>query len=294
VIQAAADASRLLQGRSPYTPPADATPRGREAFSASFRLDPPAEWLPVAPLVPPGPALLAALARLVGVRDLRLVAVLALVALAGVLAARFEGRRRRAAVGLSLLLAPLALGTVLGAPFVLSLLALASAWTARERGAFTSAGALAGVAVALDHRALLCAPFVALPDGPGAVLYRALAAAAAGYGLLVLPVALLDIPAFVARAAASSAPGPGLGLVNLLAYRGAEGLAASLAPAAALVGAGALVYLLTRPWPGLARAGIASLVGIILAPTVSAEAVATPILLLALATAVPAREPTSE
>ena len=78
VVQAAADASRLLQGQSPYTPPPATAPRGREAVSASFRLDPPAELLPTAPLVPAGPAVLAALARLVGVRDLRLLAVLAL------------------------------------------------------------------------------------------------------------------------------------------------------------------------------------------------------------------------
>ena len=288
VVQAAADASRLLGGQSPYTPPPDTTPRGREAVSSSFRLDPPAELLPVAPLVPPGPALLAALARPLGARDLRLVTVLAVVLLAGVLAVRFEGRRRRAAVALALLLAPFSLGTVLGAPFALSLAALVAAWTARDRDALTPAGALGGIAVALDHRALWVAPFVALAHGQRASLARPLVAAAAGYGLIVLPVALLDVAAFVARAAGSSPPGPGLGLVNLLAYRGAEGLAGSLAPAAALVAVGALVFLLTRPWSGLARGGIASLVGIALAPSLSAEVVAMPILLLALAAIVPA------
>ena len=100
VVQAAADASRLLQGQSPYTAPADTTPRGREAVSASFRLDPPAEILPVAPLVPPGPAVLAALARPLGAHDPRLVTVVALMLLAGVVAWRFEGAeapRRRGA-----------------------------------------------------------------------------------------------------------------------------------------------------------------------------------------------------
>ncbi len=286
VVQAAADASRLLRGQSPYTPPPETTPRGREAVSASFRLDPPAEWLPTAPLVPPGPAVLAALARLVGVRDLRLVAVLALVGLAGVLAACFEGRRRRAAVALALLSAPLALGTVLGAPAALSLVALVSAWAARERGAVTLAGALAGAAVGLDHRVLLVAPFVALPDGSRASLWRALAAAVAAYALLVAPVALLDLGSFLGRATAPSAAGPGLGLVNLLAYRGAEGAAAALGPVAMLAALAGVVWLLRRPWPTLARAGIASLLGIVLAPAVSAEAVAAPILLLALAAVV--------
>jgi hypothetical protein len=287
VVQAAADASRLLQLRSPYAPPSDTAPRGREAVSASFRLDPPAELLPAAPLVPPGPAVLAAVARPLGVWDLRLVAVAALLLLAGVLAACFEGRRRRTALGLALLVAPLALGTVLGAPFALSLLALVGAWAARDRGAPTVAGALAGVAVALDHRALLVAPFVALPEGSRAGLTRALAAATAVYALLVGAVALLDVGAFVARATAWSPPGPGLGVVNLLAYRGAEDAAGALAPVGLLVVLVALVWLLTRPWPGLARAGIASLLGIVLAPALSAEAVAMPILLLALAALAP-------
>jgi len=287
VVQAAADASRLLRGQSPYTLPADTAPRGREAFSASFRLDPPAEWLPTAPLVPPGPAVLTVSGRLVGVRDLRLVAVLALAALAGVLATRSSGRRRRTTVGLSLLVAPLALGTVLGAPVALSLLALVSAWTARDRGATALAGALAGVAVGLEHRALFVAPFVALPDGPRASLARGLAAAVAGYAFLVVPVALLDVTSFLDRAAAPSVPGPGLGFVNLLAYRGAEGTAVTLAPVATLAALAALGWLLTRPWPRLARAGIASLLGIVLAPALSADAVATPILFLALAAATP-------
>ena len=286
VVQATGDASRLLQGQSPYTPPADTTPRGREAVSVSFRLDPPAEILPVAPLVPSGPAVLAALARPLGARDPRLVSVVALMLLAGVVAWRFEGRKRRTAVGVALLLAPLALGTVLGAPLALSLLALVSAWAARERGALTLAGALAGAAVGLEHRALLVAPFVALPHGPRAGLTRVLSAAAAGYALLVAPVALLDVASFLERAIERSAPGPGLGLVNLLVYRGAEGAAAGLGWVATLVALAALAWLLTRPWPRLARAGIASLVGIVLAPSLSADAVGVPILLLTLAAVV--------
>jgi hypothetical protein len=281
VVQAAADATRLLRGRSPYTPPPDTAPRGREAFSASFRLDPPAELLPEAPLLPPGPSLLAALARVLGARDLRVVACLALFALAGLLARRFTGGRRRAAVAIALLAAPLALGTVLGAPFALSLAALAAAWRANEAGALLWAGALAGAAVALDHHALLVAPIVAAADLPRASLARPLAAGVGAYGLLVLPVALLDLPAFVARAVSPATPGPGLGLANLLAYRGAEAVAAALAPVAALA------VLLTRRGSPLARAGIASLVGIALAPSLSADAVGVPIVLLALAAMVP-------
>ena len=283
VVQAIADASRLLQGRSPYSPPPLTAPRGREAVSSSFRLDPPAELLPEAPLLPPGGAVLAAVARVFGARDPRLVAVLALSLLAAALALSFEGRRRRAAVATALLVAPLAIGTPLGAPVASSLATLVTAWIARGAGAPAAAGLLAGAAVALDHRALLVAPFVALADGSRAPIARSVAWAVAAYALLVAPVALLDGPAFLERAAAPGVAGPGLGLVNILAYRGGEAIATALVPLASVLALAAVGWLLTRPWSRLARAGIASLVGVVLAPALPADAVAVPILLLALA-----------
>ena len=90
-----------------------------------------------------------------------------------------------------------------------------------------------------------------------------------------------------------AAPGPGLGLFNLLAYRGAEASAGALALAALapLLSLGIVLWLLRRPWPPLALAGIASLVGIVLAPAVSAEAVAVPLVLLGLAAMEPGGEP---
>ena len=170
VVQAEADGGRLLALRSPYTLPHETSPRGRQAVSESFRLDPPAEILPSQPLLPPGPSVLAGLSRAIGVRDLRLVTVLALGVLAAVAAVGFEGRRRRAALALALLVAPLALGTVLGSPVALSLAALVGAWAAGRRGVALGAGLLAGAAVALDHRAALVVPFLVLaPGNRGAV-----------------------------------------------------------------------------------------------------------------------------
>ena len=95
-------------------------------------------------------------------------------------------------------------------------------------------------------------------------------------------MALLDPGAFVARLGSRSPPGPGLGLFNLLAYRGAEASAGALALAALapLLSLAASCGCCRRPWPTLALGGIASLVGIALAPAVSAEAVAVPIVLL--------------
>jgi hypothetical protein len=114
-------------------------------------------------------------------------------------------------------------------------------------------------------------------------MVRAALAAAATYLALVLPVAVLDPPAFVERAFASVPAGPGLGVANLLAYWGAEGLATSLAPLTAILALAATVWLLKRPWSALARGALASLVAIALAPAVSPNAVAVPILLLTLA-----------
>ena len=256
VVQAEADGGRLLALRSPYTLPPETSPRGRQAFSESFRLDPPAEILPSRPLLPPGPSVLAGLARAIGVRDLRLVAVLALGVLAAVAAVGFEGRRRRAALALALLVAPLALGTVLGSPVALSLAALVGAWAAGRRGVGLGAGLLAGAAVGLDHRAALVVPFLVLaPESRGAVR-RGLAGAVVAYLLVVAPVALLDPGAFVSRLGERDAPGPGLGLFNLLAYRGAEASAGALALAALapLLSLGIVLWLLRRPWPPLALA----------------------------------------
>jgi len=289
VVQAEADGGRLLALRSPYTPPHETPPRGRQVVSESFRLDPPAEILPSRPLLPPGPSVLAGLARAIGVRDLRLVAVLALGVLAAVAAVGFEGRRRRAVLAAVLLPAPMALGTVLGSPVALSLAALVGAWAVGRRGFGVGAGLVAGAAVGLDHRAALVVPFLMLAPGDRRSIWRGLAGAGLAYLLVVAPVALLDPGAFVSRLAERTLPGPGLGIFNLLAYRGAEASAAALALAALapLLLLGIVFWLLRRPWPPLALGGIASLFGIVLAPATSAEGVAVPLVLLVLAVAAP-------
>jgi hypothetical protein len=230
VVQARADAGRILAGRSPYSPPPETSPRGREAFSRSFRLDPTAEIRPSSPILPPGPSLVAGLVRPLGIRDLRLPAGFALAILAVVLAVVLEGRRRRGALALALLLGPMASAPCSGR-HALSLAALVAAWAAGRRGTGLPSGLLAGAAIALDHRAALVAPFLLVPLGsrstrPGlesrpAVL-RGLGGAVGAYLLLVGPIALLDPASFVARLVELPVPGVGLGLVNLLAYRGGK------------------------------------------------------------------------
>jgi hypothetical protein len=185
-------------------------------------------------------------------------------------------------------LPPLSLGTVMGAPFALSLGALLAGWAAGAAGFPRAAGALGGLAVALDHRALLAVPLVAIAGLSRERVIPTAVSGAAAYAAIVGPVALLDATSFFARVGEAAVPGPGLGVVNLLAYRGAEDLVRGLAPVAWLLAIAVVGCLLTRlrlGWSPLACAGIASLVGIVLAPAISAEAVGMPIVLLGLAVA---------
>jgi len=284
VVQSAGDAKRLASTRSPYTPPPEDTPRGRQAYATSFRLEPPAEIRPDRPNMPPGPSILGTLGRAVGHRDVRLWGLLALALLAACVARR--GERGVAAAGLTLLLTPLALGTVLGSPAVLPLSALLGAWALARRGPPWGAGALAGVALALDHRALLLAPLLLLPLTERSRAWRpALAGGALTYAAAVLPVALLDLPAFVSCLLRRPSPGAGLGVFNVFAYYGAEASTAArafatLTPIAAILVTAALFRLRA---PALALAGLAALAWIVLAPTLSPDAVAVPIVLLGLA-----------
>ncbi|MGD8896072.1 MAG: glycosyltransferase 87 family protein [Acidobacteriota bacterium] len=290
VVQSAGDAKRLVSGRSPYTPPPEDTPRGREAYSTSFTLEPPVEIRPDRPNMPPGPSLLAALGRVAGRLDIRLSVLAALALLAFLVAGSGEGETRPATLALVLLLPPLALGTVLGASMALPLVALFGAWLLARRGPPWAAGLLAGLAVGLDHRALLLGPLllVSLAERPRA-WKTAVGTAAAGYAVLVLPVALLDLRTFAARLFQIPAPGLGLGVFNLFTYYGVEGSAtvrflAALAPLAALLVTAAL---LRRREPALALAGLAALAWVALAPSVSPDAVGVPIVLLGLAVCLP-------
>ena len=162
----------------------------------------------------------------------------------------------------------MAIGTALGSPVALSLAALVGVLGCRaSRRSASAPGCWPGVAVALDHRAVLVVPFFLVDPRGRWTIRRALAAAVGSYLLIVAPIALLDPAAFVARLAERTAPGPGLGLFNLLAYRGAEASAGALALAALapLLLAGLVLWLLRKPWPPLAL-GVASLGGIALAP----------------------------
>ena len=122
--------------------------------------------------------------------------------------------------------------------------------------------------------------------------WRRLLPALGAYASLVVPVALLDLHSFAERVLSPNAIGPGLGVFNLLSYRGLE----STVPASLLAGVTPLLALvatlaLARPAiPAAVRAGLASLAALVLAPAVMPDAVAVPIVLLGLAAADPQRE----
>jgi hypothetical protein len=299
VVQAMADSGRLAAARSPLSAPLETSPRGREAVSTSFRLEPPAELLPSRPLVPPGPSLLALLGRAVGLPDVRAFAVLALALLAMIVVASTAEGAGGPLLALVLSLPPLALGTVLGSPWALSLAALALAWAFRRQERPVASAVAVGVAAAADPLAIFPALGLVIPGPPrprsrldrrGPLeRWRPALVAALAYAALLAPAVVPDPGAFVERLLAGRAVGPGLGFFNLVAYRGLEALApftwlAALAPLLTF----AVAWRLGRSRRSVAaRAALASLAALAMAPAVLPDAVAVPIVLLGLAAVEP-------
>ncbi len=274
-VQVQADAARIGEGRSPYAPPAADQPMARQAFSTSFRLEPPAEFLPDRPLSPPGTATLVALLRPLGLRDPRPLLLAALVVLAVTLA--LAGWRAPVAVAVALV-PPLALGSVLGSHAALPAAALVAAFAARHPAA---AGFLAGVAAGFDHRAASALPFL-IVDQRNA--WRSvLGGAFSGYLLLVLPAAWPDPVACLRQLFAWPAPGPGVGLGNVFYYWGGV----PSGPGLMLIAGLATAALGVLAWRGRleARAGaaIATLIAVFLSASPSPDALGLPIAVLALA-----------
>jgi hypothetical protein len=284
VVRAWADAGRLAAWTSPYAPPPAETPRGREAWSSSFRFEPANELLPAPPLVPPGAATLTALVGPLVGHDPRLLVLMALGLLA-VVVVRATGANTPLALAAALLLPPLALGTVFGSPVALALAALAAAWAAAQAGRALIAGLLAGLACAIDPYALFAAPFLLTPLArSGFPWRRVLAGFAAGFGALVLPAVALGPGPILDRLAQGLATGPGIGLVNILLFRGADD---AFPLAMLLVGpvlAGAILLPLLRKGgiTPLAGGAIGLLLALWLAPAAPPEALAGPLFLLAL------------
>jgi hypothetical protein len=284
-VQVPADAGRLVRGSSPYRRPFESAPAAREAWTASFRLEPPRRLEPDRPLLPPAASVLGIATRAAGILDGRLLAIAActlLLALGWVAAPASE---RPAVLAVAALLPPIALGTTFGSGTALPLAALfASAWAAGAERALL-AGLAGGLACALDHRCLAAAPVLAL--GVATRSRRsAIAGLVIGYAAFVLPVAALDPGAWVASFG-EAASGPGVGLLNVLAFKGWQGSAVAraltaLSPLAlAALTLGSLRLAATRPVSRPALGALGVLAALFLAPVVSADALGLPIVLLA-------------
>ena len=188
----------------------------REAWSSSFRQEPPAAIVPSREPAP-GTTLFGRALAAAGLRDPRILLIGAL-GLAGALAAFAHRANWPLALGASVLSPALASGLALGAPDALLLAGLLAAFAFAARGAGVLSGLVGGLASATQMHAM--APM--LPairpharEGRFVVLGFASWAAVVVLSLVAVQMAGWDW----ARRAADP---PSLGLGGLLVYRGAE------------------------------------------------------------------------
>jgi hypothetical protein len=279
-VQVQADAARLAEGESPYAPPPAATPIGREAFSTSFRLEPPRELVPDRPLAPSGTSSLVALLRPLGLHDPRPLLLAALAGLAALAVGLSRGVPAASAI-LPALVPPFVMGSVLGSASVLTAVALLASFLAARRDHPAVSGFLSGMAVAFDHRAILVAPFPVF-FAPARSWRRAAAGFALGYGLLVLPAAVLDPAAWLAHSVAPPPPmDPGIGLASLFVYWGLAPDPEALRLTSVLAAAALLALVAKGRLEAFSGATLASLAAVVLAGG-PAEALGLPLALLAL------------
>lgn len=239
-VQARFDAARLAGGRSPYAPPLGEAPLGREAWTTSFRLEPPAALTPQHPLVPPGAAAWLLLLRPLATADGCVLTLLALLLLLVSAALAVPAERRPFALAVAGLLPPLALGAIFGSGELWWLSLLVAAFVAARRGWPRAAGLLAGGAIATDLHALPMAallPLALAVERRRDALERSLPAAALVFCGVLLPVAWLDAGAVLEAFRRTGEVGPGVGLVDLASYDGLESafpihVALALAPLA--------------------------------------------------------------
>jgi hypothetical protein len=257
-----------------------ARPALREAWSVSFRKDPPGAVPVAAPA--PGARALARMLGAFGVRDPRALALVAL-ALAAVLVVRLgppETALDRMAA--SVVLPPAIVGVVFGSGDLLLVALIAGATLLAARHARVGGGVAVGMAAALFPRllpaaALLAIGLAAIAAASAALLILGGAGSLAG-GTLTLPPL-----------------GPGLGLSNLRLYAGAPpGTPDLVGPALAAVVAVVAFVVVRRaaldPPRFLASAAAALMTALWLAPSASADDVVTPIALLAIAVTHAGRE----
>jgi hypothetical protein len=261
-------------------------PQVAQAWSTSFRRDPPAA-IEVEPPLSPGSALPARLLWS-GQWDPRSISLLALAVIPLLLPRLVPPEQRPLALGAALLSPLAAVGTIFGSGDVVLLAALLAAlWASRATGSL-AAGLAIGGASAMLPRALLAAPYLLLPLGalPGPVV-PLLVGLGGGWALLAAPLLAAGPAALAASLLPTARLEPGLGLANLLLYLGEDGATAGLALSllTAVIGAvGAMAALRSRAAAPrtYALAGTLLLAGLFAAPASSPHDLAVPAVLLLL------------
>jgi hypothetical protein len=265
-------------------------PLAKQAWSESFRLDPPAslqpEWGSSS-----GGILASVLLRAIGLADPRLLTLAAVLAIAAALAVR----SRDAALSWCLVLGapPFAIGLAFASPAALALGGvLLTALLARQGRPFP-AGLLAGWTVVAAPVALFAAPLALAPREPGPRRFVTRAVGGLATGLLTAFVAAFATGVLLFQKGWPVWPaGEGLGLGPLFAYRGWEAstvayLAAWLLPVLVLVSAA----IRWRRNPSLHAFGLATLAGIWVTAGASPHALAVPLALFAIGAVQDAAEP---
>jgi hypothetical protein len=261
-------------------------PQVAQAWSTSFRRDPPA-WIEVKPPLSPGSALPARMLWS-GRWDPRSISLVALALVALLLPRLVPADQRPLALGAALLSPLAAVGTIFGSgDMVLLAVLLGAVWASRALGRLT-AGLAIGGASAILPRALLAAPYLLLPLGaqPGSVV-PLLMGLGAGWALMVAPLLAAGAGTLAASLLPTARSEPGLGLANVLLYLGEDGATAALALGllTAVVGAvGAIAALRSRAAAPrtYALAGTLLLAGLFAAPASSPHDLAVPAVLLLL------------
>ncbi len=273
--------SGIVRGQDPWlasivAESGSATAPAREAWSQSFRRDPPGL------LEPSGLSLFdRAAARALGLLrrpDPRPLLLLAL-ALAAALLWRARSADRLLAVGAAILAPLLAASLPFGAPDVMLIAALVGAHVSMRSGWVATSGLILGIATAHAPATLAAVPFLLLAEGSAR---RGLAGYAAGLG----GAALVGWVATPSALIATATPAPGVGLFAVLAYRGvpaAPAVGAVLAGAATLGAWGLALWRRPVGAAALAAAGVALLLVLAVTPGASALDLASPFVLLLLA-----------
>lgn len=257
-------------------------PLAKQAWSESFRLDPPAPLL--ASTSSPSGYLTATVVRALGLVDPRPLTLAALTALA-VAIVRRRGGDATLAWGTALAAPALAVGTAFASPVVLAIGGVLAAALLARRGNALAAGALLGAVAIATPIVWFATPLALAPaagGSPRTALLRGTAGVLGGAALALL-VTFATVPYYLLVANFPGTPGSGLGWGPLTAYRGAEASAVALTSVMVLVliVLGVAARLWRRP-PSLHAVGVVVLAGVWATLGTSPHALAVPLALFVL------------